>query len=102
MASTVLRLGAGVFATPVAKQPAQLLQLYEFEGCPHCRLVRDALTELDLDAMPVDISDELAVQEMVARCERELGPVDVFFSNAGIASKLSNSRISTSSNRPPR
>ena len=51
MASTVLRLGAGVFATPVAKQPAQLLQLYEFEGCPHCRLVRDALTELDLDAM---------------------------------------------------
>ena len=43
-------------------------------------------TEIGGVAMPVDISAELAVQEMVARCERELGPVDVFFSNAGIAS----------------
>lgn len=35
---------------PAAKQPAQLLELYEYEGCPYCRLVREALTELDLDA----------------------------------------------------
>jgi len=26
------------------------LHLYDMEGCPHCRLVREALTELDLDA----------------------------------------------------
>jgi glutathione S-transferase len=35
---------------PAARQPAQLLELYEYEGCPYCRLVREALTELDLDA----------------------------------------------------
>jgi glutathione S-transferase len=35
---------------PARRQPAQLLELYEYEGCPYCRLVREALTELDLDA----------------------------------------------------
>ena len=35
---------------PVTAQPAQLLELYEYEDCPYCRLVREALTELDLDA----------------------------------------------------
>jgi len=32
-------------------QPEQMLQLYEYEGCPFCRMVREALTELDLDAL---------------------------------------------------
>lgn len=32
-------------------QPEQLLELYEYEGCPFCRLVREVLSELDLDAM---------------------------------------------------
>lgn len=36
---------------PAARQPAQLLELYEYEGSAYCRLVREALTELDLDAM---------------------------------------------------
>lgn len=36
---------------PARRQPEQPLELYEFEGCPYCRLVREALTELDLDAM---------------------------------------------------
>ena len=49
--ATALRTGVGVSARPAAKKPAKLLQLYEFEGCPYCRLVREALTELDLDAM---------------------------------------------------
>ena len=35
---------------PAAKQPERLLELYEYEGCPYCRLVRETLTELDLDA----------------------------------------------------
>lgn len=34
-----------------ADRPGQLLHLYDMEGCPHCRLVREALTELDLDAV---------------------------------------------------
>lgn len=48
--ATALRTGMGIATRPAAKQPEQLLELYEFEGCPHCRLVREALTELDLDA----------------------------------------------------
>lgn len=32
-----------------AEQPAQLLQLYDMEGSPYCRLVREALTALGLD-----------------------------------------------------
>ncbi|MGB5492426.1 MAG: glutathione S-transferase N-terminal domain-containing protein, partial [Woeseiaceae bacterium] len=49
--ATALRTGVGVTAHPAAEKPAMLLELYEFEGCPYCRLVREALTELDLDAM---------------------------------------------------
>jgi glutathione S-transferase len=33
------------------QQPQQPLQLYEFEASPFCRLVRERLTELDLDVM---------------------------------------------------
>lgn len=35
---------------PAEKQPEQPIILYEYEFCPFCRLVREALTELDLDA----------------------------------------------------
>ena len=51
MFSTVSRLGAGVQARRPIRRPAQPLELYEFEGCPFCRKVRDALTELDLEVM---------------------------------------------------
>lgn len=36
---------------PAPRQPEQPLQLYEFEASPYCRLVREVLTELDLDTM---------------------------------------------------
>ena len=51
MFTTVSRLGTGVATREPARRPAQLLELYEFENCPFCRKVRDALTELDLDVM---------------------------------------------------
>jgi glutathione S-transferase len=51
MFTTVSRLGAGVQAHRPARRPAQMLELYEFETCPFCRKVRDALTELDLEVM---------------------------------------------------
>ena len=35
----------------LAVQPELPLELYEMENCPYCRVVREALTELDLDAM---------------------------------------------------
>lgn len=31
----------------------------------------------------LDVTDEAAVQELVARVERDIGPIDIFFSNAG-------------------
>jgi len=36
---------------PARKPPAQPVVLYDMENCPYCRLVREALTELDLDAL---------------------------------------------------
>ena len=49
--ASILRLGLGLGARHAVKaQPEQRLVLYEFEGCPFCRKVREALTFLDLDA----------------------------------------------------
>jgi glutathione S-transferase len=46
---SVLRLGRGLVAwAPAARTPEIPLELHEFEGCPFCRKVRDALTELDI------------------------------------------------------
>jgi len=50
LAST-LRLWRGTNARGSVEQPVKHLKLYEFEGCPYCRLVREALTELDIDAL---------------------------------------------------
>jgi glutathione S-transferase len=50
--ATAARFGFGFKAShPATKQPERLLELYEFEGCPFCRKVREALTTFDLDAL---------------------------------------------------
>lgn len=49
--ATLTRFGRGIYARPAASRPELDLELYEFEACPFCRVVREALTELDLDAM---------------------------------------------------
>jgi NAD(P)-dependent dehydrogenase (short-subunit alcohol dehydrogenase family) len=36
-------------------------------------------------ALPADITDARALDELIGRVESELGPVDVFFANAGVA-----------------
>lgn len=48
--STLVRSTNGIGSTPAQVKPKQLLRLYDIENCPYCRLVREALTELDLDA----------------------------------------------------
>ena len=48
--ATLSRVPAGMTVGELGSRPEQPLELYEFEGCPHCRLVREVLTELDLDA----------------------------------------------------
>ncbi|MCA9774489.1 MAG: glutathione S-transferase N-terminal domain-containing protein [Myxococcales bacterium] len=50
-AASVARLGVGMKALTPMKRPDQPLELYEFEGCPFCRKVREALSILDLEAM---------------------------------------------------
>lgn len=37
--------------SPLGARPQQPLELYEFEGCPFCRKVREALSYLDLEAI---------------------------------------------------
>ena len=50
--SSSLRGWRGTMITrPVQRQPALPLALYEFEADAQCRLLREALTELDLDAL---------------------------------------------------
>jgi glutathione S-transferase len=49
--TSTLRFWRGTIARSSVKQPKKHLELYEFEACPFCRLVREALTELDLDAL---------------------------------------------------
>jgi glutathione S-transferase len=48
--STLLRASNGIRSTPAEVKPEQALRLYDIENCPYCRLVREVLTELDLDA----------------------------------------------------
>ncbi len=51
-AATIVRLGRGISPCVTADartEPKHLLELYDFEGCPYCRKVREVLCELDLD-----------------------------------------------------
>jgi len=50
IAATLARLAQGAAVGALGTRPEQPLVLYEFESCPFCRKVREALTVLDLDA----------------------------------------------------
>lgn len=50
--TTLARGGKGLMVRQAAMDvPERMLVLYDMEGCPFCRLVREELTELDLDAL---------------------------------------------------
>lgn len=49
LTSSSLTSWRGTFVVHAAKQPEKPLRLYEFEACPYCRRVREALTALHLD-----------------------------------------------------
>lgn len=44
------RLARGIAIDPLGPRPEKLLRLWDFERCPHSRIVREALCCLDLDA----------------------------------------------------
>ena len=50
-AVSVARMGAGMKVGTVGSRPEKRLELYEFEACPFCRKVREALSCLDLEAV---------------------------------------------------
>ena len=49
--ATIIRLGGGLSRRPGGSVPGRLLELYDYEGCPYCRKVRERLCELDLDVL---------------------------------------------------
>ncbi len=49
--ATLVRLGSGGMVRGAGKRPHDGLVLYERESCPFSRIVREALSELDLDAL---------------------------------------------------
>ncbi len=50
LATSTLALWRGTFVIKAARQPKKPLKLYDMEGSPYCRCVREALTALGLDA----------------------------------------------------
>ncbi|MBO6938023.1 MAG: glutathione S-transferase N-terminal domain-containing protein [Deltaproteobacteria bacterium] len=52
LAASVLRVGRGLVVLPRQQKnpprPEKWLELYDHEGCPFCRKVRDVMSELDL------------------------------------------------------
>lgn len=61
---------------PRTKQPEKLIELYEYEASPFCRLVREALSELDLDVLvkPCPQGGTRFRPEAIARGGRKLFP----------------------------
>lgn len=51
MLATVARLGYAEQVGVLSPRPQKPVELYDFEACPFCRKVREALTVLDLDAI---------------------------------------------------
>ena len=49
LASALTEGGRGVSGTAFPQQPEKPLKLYEFEGSPFCRRVREVMTLLNLD-----------------------------------------------------
>jgi glutathione S-transferase len=50
IAATLARGAQGLRASRPGRRPAAPVLLYDFESCPYCRKVREALTLLDLEA----------------------------------------------------
>ena len=48
--ATLARVPSGGWVGALGHRPQQPLELYDFEACPFCRVVREALSILDLDA----------------------------------------------------
>jgi len=50
-ATSIARAGSGMVVGKPGHKPERRLELYEFEACPFCRKVREALSILDLEVV---------------------------------------------------
>src|SRR2546422_9133153 len=65
-AATIVRFGRGVSSRVTSDQratPHHVLELYDYEGCPYCRKVREVLCELDLDYLAHPVAHDSARRE---------------------------------------
>jgi glutathione S-transferase len=69
IAATLARAAQGMRTGRLGRRPAQALLLFDFESCPFCRKVREALTVLDLEAdvRPCPKGGERFRPEVIAR-----------------------------------
>ena len=69
IAATLVRGAQGMRTRRLGRRPAAPVLLYEFESCPFCRKVREALTLLDLEAdlRPCPKGGQRFRPELVAR-----------------------------------
>jgi glutathione S-transferase len=51
LGASLARFGGGMQVAAIGRRPKKRLELYEFEACPYCRKVREALSALDLEAI---------------------------------------------------
>ncbi len=51
LGSTLTGWRGTMCVSPAPSQPTQTLELYDIEGSPYCRIVRETLTELDIDVL---------------------------------------------------
>ncbi len=76
-AATVFRYPLGLRVGPRGPRPEKPLELYEFETCPFCRKVREALTMLDLEVIirPTPHGGERFRPEAIARGGKKQFPL---------------------------
>lgn len=84
--TSVSRLGLGHGVGRLGTRPEQPLILYEYEACPFCRKVREALTQLDLsvEIRPCPRGGQRFRPEVVRHGGREQFPY-LIDPNAGVA-----------------
>jgi glutathione S-transferase len=69
-AATAIRLGRGIVPRVTGARrpaPAELLELWDYEGCPYCRKVREVLCELDLDYLVHPVAHGSGRREALVR-----------------------------------
>jgi glutathione S-transferase len=76
IAATLIRLGGGAAAKAAGPRPVEPITIYDFESCPFCRKVREALTELDLGAkiLPSPKQGKRYRQELIERAGKPQFP----------------------------